>query len=803
MKHLFISLLGVLCLLCSLQLSAQSITLNGVAYDIDTVSLFQAGPGATHIAVRMLTHSKQDKPLNVFMLRVDATNPYIHFEQILGKDKLVGAEKPSSMATRRTTSTSIVVGGSNGDFYLTTGDIGKPIGLTIENGEYALVGSTSRRLGGFDDMGKAVLGTNWSYSGKLILADTTLTIHHANYNRGENQLVLFNQHNGTSTNTNQYGTELLVELKEGEQWKTNGTINLKVVQKEENKGDMAIPKGKAVLSAHGTMATQLNKLQSGDEVQIQFSLLIDDAAKNLQQSIGGDNYALIVHNGQVEQENFWNEVHPRTGFGASANGDTVLFCIVDGRSTISTGCTTKVLGEIMQYYGAYNAVNWDGGGSSCLYINQYGQVNHGSDGTERSVANGMFAIADIPEEDNTISTIRPYDISISLPRYAAYQPHFYGYNKYDILLNTDVESITLQCDESLGTIMEDGRLLVSGTQSGYLNAQYGNATTKIYVNVLPTSNISFALDSILLDSRHNYQVEVLSHTDNGAMTVPSEVLQWSSNNADVCSVDDNGNLTAGNNGYASIVGNLQGVTDTLQVHVQNPSAPTIPYTEITAASLTGAGSFNPKWNGNSIVLQYAITRAPFVALQQTVPLYGLPDSIRIDLTTDLVLSDMSLSLTFNSNRSSFRKQSVALTAQTGNISATAPVSQWTGEVFNISLYPLWFSELRFGIDTKSTAGEHTITINGVTLCYKDVEITAIDNIYNSNWNIYPNPVENNEIHLQGVPVGSKVQLYSLDGASLMQTVIAQEDEILNLSKLSAGQYLLVIGDNHTYKILKK
>ncbi len=803
MKHPFASLLAVLCLLCSVQLYAQSITLNGVAYDIDTVRLFQAGPGATHIAVRMLTHEKQDKPLNVFMLQVDGTNPYIHFEQILGKDKLVGSEKPSSMATRRTTSTSIVVGGSNGDFYHTTGDIGKPIGLTIENGEYALIGSTDRRLGGFDDMGKAVLGTNWTYSGKLILADTTLVIHHTNYNRAENQLVLFNQHNGTSTNTNQYGTELLVELKDGEQWKTNGTINLKVVQKEENTGNMTIPQGKAVLSAHGTMATQLNKLQAGDEVQIEFSLLIDGVAKNMQQSVGGDNYALILHNGQVEQENFWNELHPRTGFGASISGDTVLFCIVDGRSTVSSGCTTKVLGEIMQYYGAYNAVNWDGGGSSCLYINQYGQVNHGSDGSERSVANGMFAIADIPEEDNTISIIRPYDISISLPRYAAYLPHFYGYNQYDILLNTDVEGVTLQCDESLGTIMEDGRLLVSGTQSGYLHAQLGSITTQIYVNILPTSDISFALDSILLDNRHNYQVEVLSHTNSGAMTVPAEVLEWNSLNTDVCSVDAAGNLTASNNGYAMVVGKLQGIADTLQVHVQNPPAPEIPYTPITEASLSGAGSLNPQWNGNTIVLQYAITRAPFVALQQSVPLYGIPDSIRLDLTTDLILSDMSLSLTFNSNRSSFRKLPVALPAQTGNITATAPVSQWTTEEFNISLYPLWFYELRFNIDTKSTTGEHTITINGVTLCYKDVEITAVDNIHTNNWMVYPNPIENNEIHLQGVPAGSSVRLYSLDGSTLLQTVISQEDEILNLSKLSAGQYLLVIGENNTYKILKK
>lgn len=797
------SLLLALCASVCMSAAAQSITLNGVAYDIDTVRMFQAGPGSTHIAVRMLTHEKQDKPLNVFLLRVDATNPYIHFEQMLGKDQLVATERPSAMAKRRTTSTSIVVGGTNGDFFQTKTEngVGKPIGLTIQNGEYALVGSTNRRLGGFDDAGKAVLGTTWSYSGKLALADTTLKIHHVNYNRGENQLVLFNQYNGSSTNTNQYGTEVLVELKDGEEWKSNGRIHLRVVKKETNTGNMTLPKGKAVLSGHGTMATELDKLQEGDDVDITFTLKIDNAKRNLLQSVGGDNYALIVHNGAVEQENFWNETHPRTGFGATMTGDTVLFCVVDGRQTQSQGCTTKVLGEIMRHYGAWNAVNWDGGGSSCLYVNQFGPVNNGSDGTERAVGNAMFAIADVPTEDNVISTIRPHDLHVKLPSYSAYRPHFYGYNQYEILLDTDVKGVHLECDKELGTIMEDGRLLV-GKKSGYLKASSGEATAEIYVEVVEANDISFRLDSILLDNRHTYQVEVQSTVKDGTVSVPSEVLQWESLTPDVCEVSEDGTIKAVGNGSGKIAGDLQGIRDTLTVHVQNPPAPTRAYDEITTAQFTAPNGFNPQWNGKNIEFNYAITRAPFLAVYQTVPLYGLPDSIRLDITTDAVLSGATLALTKNSDKQSFAKVPLTLPAETGTISVTTPIQAWTGETFDIAMYPMWFSELRFNINTRTTAGAHTIRMDGITLCYKDVEITAVENLFTPGLKIYPNPTENDEIHLQGAKEGSEVTLYSLDGRILLRATVTQDDETISLKGQTAGNYLLTV-DGYTYKIMKK
>jgi exopolysaccharide biosynthesis protein len=65
--------------------------------------------------------------------------------------------------------------------------------------------------------------------------------------------------------------------------------------------------------------------------------------------------------------------------------------VVDGRSQYSAGMTLKEFAWYMRRFGAVDAVNFDGGGSSELVLN--GVVrNRPSDGKERpvSIALGVF-----------------------------------------------------------------------------------------------------------------------------------------------------------------------------------------------------------------------------------------------------------------------------------------------------------------------------------------------------------------------------------------------------------------------------
>jgi hypothetical protein len=81
--------------------------------------------------------------------------------------------------------------------------------------------------------------------------------------------------------------------------------------------------------------------------------------------------------------------NPRTGIGLSRDGRTLYLVVVDGRSSSSIGVTTGGLGDILLDVGAYDGLNFDGGGSSAMYIRGMGVVNAPSDGTERTVANHL------------------------------------------------------------------------------------------------------------------------------------------------------------------------------------------------------------------------------------------------------------------------------------------------------------------------------------------------------------------------------------------------------------------------------
>ena len=90
--------------------------------------------------------------------------------------------------------------------------------------------------------------------------------------------------------------------------------------------------------------------------------------------------------------------HPRTAIGIKPDG-TVLLLTVDGRQQNSSGMSLFELTKVMKWLGCTSAINLDGGGSTALWVNGYGDngvVNHPSDNKkwdhegERKVANVIY-----------------------------------------------------------------------------------------------------------------------------------------------------------------------------------------------------------------------------------------------------------------------------------------------------------------------------------------------------------------------------------------------------------------------------
>ena len=733
MKKLLLSIFAVSVSL----LSFANITLNGVDYTIDTLSMYPAGPGTTYYELRFLRASDAKGRMDAFLLAVDTRNPYVHVEQALGTGKIIGTERPSNMAIRSTTENKIFFAGSNGDFFVTQGDVGLPVSTTIVNKEYAhtpVANRTARRLGAIDAEGRGITAVQHSISMKLVLADTTLNIAHANYKRLENELVLYNHLNGATTATNAYGTEVQIQLLEGEEWNTTGVMKAKVVKVEQLVGSMPLSAEYAVLSGHGTMADELNKLKEGDELTLDFEIKFDGELVNIAQAIGSDNYNQILHNGVIVQDGFWNELHPRTGFGTSYTRDTVYMLVVDGRG-VSAGCNTKVLGEMLQHYGAYNAVNWDGGGSSCIYVRSLGAMNNGSDGYERACGNGMFAVASVPEVDNTIAAIAPYQPIYALPRYGVALPKFLGYNKYGVLIDTDVQGVTLSCAPELGEILEDGRFLASGDKGGTLHAHLGDIATQLEVRLMTSAPIAIRLDSVLCDATHPYEIEVQGTVGNAIIDLLPAALSWTSLKPEIATVDDSGNVIGVANGSTLVVGELGDFRDTILVNVEIPTANEMLWDDLRVTdnwTLKGSAGFSPTLvvpedaaAPVNLLFTYKTTRSPYVQFERKAPIYSRPDTIRIPVKTDAQFSKVYATVRANN-----ANQGVNITIEPNGASEFVldiPVEQYFGT--DVAVYPLHFELVKMFLDTKTEAGERYVTLPGIYQIYgeKSGTDTGVEN----------------------------------------------------------------------------
>lgn len=759
MKKVLLSLLSLLCIA-----SSYAISLNGKEYTIDTLSMYPVGPGTTFYELRMLRVDAVSR-LDCWLLAVDTRDPYVSVEHVLGTGKICGTETPSKMATRSTTDSKIFFAGANGDFFITKDDqsteayneVGLPVSTTIVNNEYAhtpIANRTKRRLGAIDADGKGLTAVTHTIAMNLVLADTTLEIKHANYLRKDNELVLYNIHNGTTTATNAYGTEVQIQLLDGEKWQTSGTMKAKVTKVEDQVGSMALDKSHAVLSGHGTMATELNKLKVGDEITLDFEIKFEGETVNIAQAIGSDNYTQILVNGKVAQEGFWDELHPRTGFGVSLTRDTVFMLVVDGRSAISAGCTTKVLAEILQHYGAYNAVNWDGGGSSCLYVRPYGQMNNGSDGNERACANGMFAVANVPETDNTIAKIVPYQPTYSLPLYGVADPEFLGYNKYGVLVNTKMTDVKLSCAPEVGEILEDGRFLATGANGGKLIATWGDVKTELDIRIVSSASVAIRLDTVICGPTP-YKVEVESTVGKNTIEILSDALTWTSSDPSVATVDEAGVVKGINNGYVIVTGKLGDFTDQLVVKVELPATNPFVWDDFRQPETWEVKSSPTSWNPSLIVpedasapvnlkFNYSGGRIPFIQLSKDSLLFSTPKKILVPFTTDATFEKAIVMM--RPNNSNTTDQITFLNPKVGEENILEiDVKERFGD--DVAVYPLHFLSLKLVPTSATPKGERYITLPGIIEVF-DGPTTDLETVKPSDVKAHAKYIKDGSLYIQ-------------------------------------------------------
>ncbi|HMR83368.1 MAG TPA: phosphodiester glycosidase family protein [Niabella sp.] len=455
--------------------SVKEILVRGTKYLVDTVSNYDAGPGIRFIALNLTNASA---PLKVFLLEMNRNNQYLDFKPVLGGDSTTRRETIVSMSQRKSKPGENYIAGINGDFFNTS--TGRPLQGTIIDEIAGIMPTNPAENYLVIDNAKKMYAGKLTYSGSVTTAtSSTISIADVNNTRNTGQLILYNKYNGKSTKTNTSGSEVVVVPVSGSTWGLNKNISLRVSQAHFDAGNSTIPEEGAVLSGSGTAATFLKTLSVGDVVTVKLNLISQETpGLAIKQVIGAHDY--MLRNGSFINSD-WNERHPRTGVGFSADGDKIYYIVVDGRLTASVGVTTYQLADILRLSGAAYAVNLDGGGSSAMFVKEVGIVNTPSDGSPRAVGNALFTISSAPE-DNQITRIAADKYNLRVSKGQSITIKALGYNQYGALVNANLGSVSLSCAPELGTI-SGNTFTASNTNAiaGNITVSYNNI--KEYVKV--------------------------------------------------------------------------------------------------------------------------------------------------------------------------------------------------------------------------------------------------------------------------------------------------------------------------------
>jgi exopolysaccharide biosynthesis protein len=345
-------------------------------------------PGIEHLQITRGYKSDREAtgPWFINMLRIDLSKARLRLVHAM--DEAVGLETVSSLAARHGALAAV-----NSGYFRTTGTYrGDSVGIEVLDGKILSESNNARAALGLiekNGMQELIFG-HIKFDGQLVAGPkTSQPINGLNRPRAENELVVFTPEFHRTTLTEPSGLELIVRRD-------------RVVELRDLKGSSLIPADGFVISTSGTAREwALKNLRSGTRVKLNLNLspveaTQADAWKKATSVIGGGPQ--LLKDGRVEITNaaekilpsFVSDVHPRTAIAKLRSGE-ILLVTVDGRQPgHSTGMSLTVLADLLIEFGAVEAINLDGGGSTAMVIRNK-LVNKPSDATgERPVSDAIL-----------------------------------------------------------------------------------------------------------------------------------------------------------------------------------------------------------------------------------------------------------------------------------------------------------------------------------------------------------------------------------------------------------------------------
>ncbi len=726
-----------------------AITINGTAYDCDTLQRRQVGPGIINTIMRL-----PDYPLNVYILETDLNNQYNRVETTISQGRVGTTELLTNAYNRIRTATKRPLAACNANFWCVTGHgqpfttymMGSPFGAVVRNDTTFLntntISGTDMWNGGPYRTGASAISKDktlyfghltWAGSVKSPKLSTPLDIATINRRARTNQLVLWNgaytktrefENNWTDYNTqgDNASDNYYLELKAGSSWQVSQDMTFVIKKIVKGADRQKLGDYDACLTPTGTFKALMDGLAEGDELTINQGWTTADGSTQVKPLIENmvEGNATVMMNGELTSRNtdevYNSQVYSRCAYGASADGKHLYMIVIDNSVSKlygrSAGCPTAVMCQILKSVcpDVSTVVNYDAGGSAEMMV--AGKIiNTTTEGTPRAVACGWM-LESVAPEDNTIASIAFDDHRVSMPVYSSYTPKVLGYNKYGDLISTDVQGFSLATDSEIGTT--EGQTVTAGgnVTTGIITATYNGLSCSTRITTM-AAQPAIAAKPILIDNRYA-SIPVNATINNTTYQYDPARLGWSVGDPSVATIT-NGKLHGVSNGSTRIECQIGDMVDVDTVNVEISNSPYINQ-DWTGWTVKGSGASDITLSESGLVnYTYKTSRAPYITFQKQVQFYSLPDTIGIEFTSSINIDYLTLDVRNNKFTSSnyVRYDNNGNGFEAGKTYVVKIDIDALGGADDITTYPITLREVKFVPNKSATKGAQTLDIKRI------------------------------------------------------------------------------------------
>lgn len=352
---------------------------------------FLVKPGILYIR-RQIDGEQRDDDLQAHLLLMDLTAPQLRVTADIGAIPDLKAMPVSQIALEAGAFAAI-----NGDYY--SGNY-MPQNITVIDGEvvtapkhraaFALTPSHEPFIGYFAE--------GWTWGAYVVAANgEVIPLQLMNLPCDPAWLCIYSSALGEELSLKYSGLRVLLNE------------DFEVVEMVDNRR-LEIPEGHYVLlggSDTGTGAWLREHVALGDQLQV--NLLTDPDWQQFETAIGGGPRIMLdgefwqdcdpeekqptceEFDERYRQTHYYDYSIPRSAIGYSEDGQRLIVIMVEGYEVAdSQGMTQRELAALFSEFGGYQAMEFDGGGSSTLWMAPGGTLNDFGPSGERPISNALL-----------------------------------------------------------------------------------------------------------------------------------------------------------------------------------------------------------------------------------------------------------------------------------------------------------------------------------------------------------------------------------------------------------------------------